>query len=352
MYVNNGGQVLLGVGTITIGNGSTFTEPGDGSFSNVLIIGNGGLFAADAFNDQTRNMFIGTAKNQQSTYNLASNNVVRVLPGGVLRGFSQLTVTTNNLLDVEGGMIGGTVSTNVFKTAGSVSNSTGTVEAWGFFNCSTKFDNTNGTFYTRNSAGSLVCSDEVYIASNNFVQVELGSSPSATFPTICVSNLTVRGAGTLNIVAPGSFGDGTYVLFTNLCSTCTTQVDFEGWTLGSVPNPSATYTVSVSTNVSGGGTNAILLTVSGLSQPLPFQITSIVRTNSGVDGNNDVLIKWNTTGTNNHVLAGYESANGSYSATNAFTSLASIAVTTTATNYLDVGGATNRPTRYYRISSP
>jgi hypothetical protein len=70
-----------------------------------------------------------------------------------------------------------------------------------------------------------------------------------------------------------------------------------------------------------------------------------------VDGNNDLLIKWNTTGTNNHVLVTSGTANGSYSASS-FASLASIAINTATTNYVDVGGATNKPSRYYRISSP
>ncbi|MGA2604821.1 MAG: NHL repeat-containing protein [Verrucomicrobiia bacterium] len=88
--------------------------------------------------------------------------------------------------------------------------------------------------------------------------------------------------------------------------------------------------------------------------PVPFQITSIVVTNSGVDGNNDLLITWNTSGTtNNHVQVTTGTANGSYS-TNGFANVASIVATTATTNYLDVGGATNTTTgaRYYRISSP
>jgi len=88
--------------------------------------------------------------------------------------------------------------------------------------------------------------------------------------------------------------------------------------------------------------------------PVPFQITSIVVTNSGVDGNNDLLITWNTSGTtNNHVQVTTGTANGSYSTTG-FANLANIVVTTATTNYLDVGGATNTTTgaRYYRISSP
>jgi hypothetical protein len=80
---------------------------------------------------------------------------------------------------------------------------------------------------------------------------------------------------------------------------------------------------------------------------LPFQITSIVRPNA-----NDLLLTWNTSGTNNivQITAGI-GASGSFS-TNGFTDLTNIVVTTAATNYLDVGGATNKPARYYRIRSP
>jgi hypothetical protein len=79
-----------------------------------------------------------------------------------------------------------------------------------------------------------------------------------------------------------------------------------------------------------------------------------VLTNSGVDGDNDILITWNTSGTtNNHVQVTTGTANASYS-TAGFANLANVVVTTATTNYLDVGGATNTTTgaRYYRISSP
>ncbi len=81
--------------------------------------------------------------------------------------------------------------------------------------------------------------------------------------------------------------------------------------------------------------------------PPPFQITSIVRTNV-----NDLLITWNTTGTSNIVQVGPGvGAAGSFS-TNSVTDLTNIVVTTATTNLWDVGAATNRPTRYYRVRSP
>jgi uncharacterized repeat protein (TIGR03803 family) len=102
---------------------------------------------------------------------------------------------------------------------------------------------------------------------------------------------------------------------------------------------------------STGGTNnngtTFKLSVPLLPPPPPFQITSIVRTNV-----NDLLITWNTTGTNNIVQVGAGvGAAGSFS-TNSVTDLTNIVVTTATTNLWDVGAATNKPARYYRIRSP
>jgi hypothetical protein len=84
-----------------------------------------------------------------------------------------------------------------------------------------------------------------------------------------------------------------------------------------------------------------------IASPAPFQITSIVLTNG-----TDLLITWNTSGISNivQVTAGV-GASGSYSATG-FVDLTNLVVTTTTTNFWDVGAATNRPARYYRIRSP
>jgi len=93
--------------------------------------------------------------------------------------------------------------------------------------------------------------------------------------------------------------------------------------------------------LSWGGTVDIVTTFA------PFQITSITPTNA-----NDLLITWNTTGISNIVqIAAGADASGSFS-TNGFTDLTNIAVTTTTTNFWDVGAANNMPARYYRIRSP
>lgn len=77
----------------------------------------------------------------------------------------------------------------------------------------------------------------------------------------------------------------------------------------------------------------------------PFRINAITRQG------NDILIRWTTQGgtTNRVQVAG--TASGSYS--NNFTNLSPVVVPRgnylASTNYLDVGGATNMPARYYRV---
>jgi hypothetical protein len=98
----------------------------------------------------------------------------------------------------------------------------------------------------------------------------------------------------------------------------------------------------------GGNPSGFRVELNGTASPVTaFQITSIVLTNA-----KDLLITWNTSGTNNivQVSAGM-GAKGSFS-TNGFTDLTNIVVTTTTTNFWDVGATTNRPARYYRIRSP
>jgi hypothetical protein len=79
----------------------------------------------------------------------------------------------------------------------------------------------------------------------------------------------------------------------------------------------------------------------------PFQITSIVRS-----GNN-VILSWNTAGgLTNQVEVTSGLTGGSYAATG-FTNLGAQMLIggsgLTTTNYTDVGGATNTPSRYYRV---
>jgi len=77
----------------------------------------------------------------------------------------------------------------------------------------------------------------------------------------------------------------------------------------------------------------------------PFRITSIVQQG------NDVLLTWRTAGGKTNVVQATRGVSGNYS--NSFTDLSPIIVPNgdglISANYTDVGGATNKPARYYRV---
>jgi hypothetical protein len=75
-----------------------------------------------------------------------------------------------------------------------------------------------------------------------------------------------------------------------------------------------------------------------------LKITSIARS-----GNN-IVLAWTTEGITNIVQV-TTNTTGNYN-TNNFVNLANLVITTITTNYVDVGGATNKPARYYRIREP
>jgi hypothetical protein len=106
------------------------------------------------------------------------------------------------------------------------------------------------------------------------------------------------------------------------------------------------------TGVVGTALGQLVLTQSGLSfqttaAPSVFQITSLVLTGA------DAVVSWKTTGiTTNVVQAANGGLGGSYN-TNNFQDISGPIIIGTAgvttANFTDVGGATNRPSRFYRI---
>src|SRR5208282_3452276 len=114
------------------------------------------------------------------------------------------------------------------------------------------------------------------------------------------------------------------------------------------PSASTTGTFYVTVVADNNGTPPLGAAVSFLltvSPPPALQILSIQRQG------NDVLLTWSTPGGTNFVQATNGGPGGTYS--NNFTDIPSsitfVPESGGATNYLDVGGATNKPARYYRI---
>jgi fibronectin-binding autotransporter adhesin len=182
-------------------------------------------------------------------------------------------------------------------------------------------------------SGSIVLNAATF-ASSATLQFALGSNSVAAV----ISNNLVLG-GTLNITDAGGFTNATYTLF-----TYGGALTYSGLTIGATPNPSVTYTI---TNTPG---QVKLLVGGGSSPPSPstFQITSIARQSSSI------VLTWTASGgTSNTVQATNGSGNGSYNSSG-FADISSLIIIpgtgTVTTNYTDVGGATNLPARYYRVS--
>jgi hypothetical protein len=349
VIVDTGALLFIAGGHAVVG--SRETNPvgtNSPSINNKLIFSNGGN------GDSSNHTFqIGWADNDVDTSPVSSTgNVCIVQSGCSFTNISVAMIRSNNSLFVYGGTFGGGY-TNIF--GGSTTNQ-GNLTCWGTL-MGSLVGSSNSTTIISNNVGALTISHDLVMTNGSVMQIALGS----TFNSITLgSNCTLN--GTINFIDGGGFntvGNHTYTLFTGnfstnvyggACPACTTNpipyyANTNNLTIGTVPNPSATYTISLP------DFHTVNLIVGGLSPALPFKITSITRTNSGVDGNNDILIKWNTSGTNNHLLVTSGTANGSYSA-NGFVNLANFAVSTATTNYVDVGGGTNVPARYYRVSSP
>jgi hypothetical protein len=199
------------------------------------------------------------------------------------------------------------------------------------------------------AGGQMVVSNGTMMASSmsvGDVAESLGTLTVAGGISSVFSNLTI-GFGC------GSTGTGTVIITGGSLFVTNTAhnavLDFESGTL-TLSGGTLVADIFVKTNPCAffqqtGGT----LVVGGVTNPFspPFQITSIVRTNAS-----DLLITWNTTGSSDIVQVSVGTgASGSY-ATNGFTDVTNIVVTTATTNFWDVGAATNRPARYYRIRSP
>lgn len=261
-------------------------------------------------------------------YNCGANILTGTCADGTLMAYSVFVVLgTHN-----GGYANGSVGQEVIQMQNAalagLAASTGTVETNGPKGVGNAASETNT--YSPSGFNPIYAAWELS-AANNAINATLtpGASTPLDHPIFIIDNYT-------SSQLPSSISVGT-----------------------GLTNAGVNYFVSVDTNgqrlwitVNRVISNALALVVNfAASSP---SITSITRTNSGVDGNNDILINWSANGTtNNHVQVATGTANGSFSA-NTFANLANIVVTTPTTNYLDVGGTTNTATgsRYYRISSP
>jgi polygalacturonase len=240
----------------------------------------------------------------------------------------------------------------------------------------------NGTLAPGNSPGTLTISNDVTVSGGAVVQYELGTASDLT---VVSGNLTL--GGTLNVTDAGGFTNATYTLFTYGGALNNT-----GLTVGMIPSTNFNYTIDT------GTAGQVNLVVSNPTPPPPvdpfvawqllyFGCTNLVtcpqaagdadfdgdgisNTNEFLAGTNptnsasglriistvrrttDVVITWTTAGGfTNTIQATSGNGNGGY--TNNFADISGpISIQgsgDTTTNYVDGGGATNSPSRYYRV---
>jgi hypothetical protein len=175
---------------------------------------------------------------------------------------------------------------------------------------------------------SMLVASNAVISTNATLLFALGTN---SIPVVVSDNLTL--AGTLNVAdAGGFFSASSYTLF-----TYGGALNYSGLTIGTTPS---NVTCTIDTSVAG----LINLTVSGGVTPPStgtFQIVSITRSV------NDITIAWTAASTGTNVV---QAENGNCNTNNFSDISGSIIVSGGVTNsYIDVGGATNAPSRFYRV---
>jgi autotransporter-associated beta strand protein len=342
--------LIISNGTLQIGNGNASATLGTGNvLNNATLTFNHSDMAANAL------VISGTGQLIHLGSGALSMTVGSTYSGG--------TIVSNGTLLVNNTVGSGTGTGAVTVVSGATLGGTGVIAGPVAV---------NGTLAPGSSVGTLTISNNLVLNSGTVLAYDLGTSSDLAR----VSGTLTLG-GTLNISNAGGFGAGTYVLFTYGGS-----LTYSGVSIGSAP---AGYNYSIDTGTVGqvklvvsawtafqqwqmnyfGCTNCPQAApdadplgkgMSNTNQFLaglnPTNSASALRIISAVPQSNDVVITWTTAGLRtNAVQATAGDANGGY-ATN-FTNISGSIIIPgsgdTTTNYVDTGGASNTPSRYYRI---
>jgi len=200
-----------------------------------------------------------------------------------------------------------------------------------------------------NGVDSIIISNSG-VTTSVVVNVQISNFPPIPAP---ISNQTIVAGTLLNIPIDFTDPSGNAIrLSASSLPSFVTLTDYGDGTglLQVSPTASTSGTFYITVVASNNGTpslGAAVTFVLTISPQPPFQILSIQRQGS------DALIAWTTFGgANNVVQAANGAADGSYS--NNFADIGPDiiipGISAVTTNYLDVGGFTNRPARYYRVA--
>ena len=384
--------VKAGTGTLTINTTNTYTGSttvSDGTLilngsldqSPVIIqsrgtfqIGNGGATGALGTNNIVNNGTLVFNRSDAITNPVVISGAGKLvqLGGGTLtltisNTYTGGTIVSNGTLLVNNAVGSGTGTGAVTVAVGATLGGTGMIRG----------PMTIGTGATLSpgsgGAGVLTVSNNLVVNNAAVLQYDLGTSSDLT---VVSSNLTLT--GTLNVSNAGGFGAGTYTLF-----TYGKTLTYNGLSMGVVP---AGYNYSIDigtagqvklvvtslltpfeqwqTNYFGSTTNPLAAadadpdgdgmsnTNEFLAGTDPTNSLSGLRIISVLAQSNDVNITWATAGgRTNAVQATVGDANGGY--TNNFNDISGSIIIPgsgdATTNFTEIGGATNNPSRYYRI---
>jgi fibronectin-binding autotransporter adhesin len=371
-------NVISGSGSLTKLGGSTLTLIGANTYggpttisAGTLQIGNGGTAGALGTNSVINNGTLTFNRSDAISAGSVISGSGRLvqLGGGTLvltraNTYSGGTTVSNGTLLANNAAGSGTGTGAVMVVNGATLGGSGTIGG---------LVTVNGTVAPGSSVGTLTISNSLVVNSGAALAYELGT---ASDRTVVSSNLTV--GGTLNVTDSGGFTNGTYMLFSyggtltyngvsigsaladynyDISTNTTGRIDlvvtplltpFQQWQMnyfGSTTNPAA----AASADPDGDGPNNWAEFLSGTN---PTNSLSALRIVSVLSQGNDVDIIWATGGgRTNAVQATAGDADGGY--TTNFTDFSGLIILPgsgdATTNYVDAGGATNTPARYYRI---
>ena len=175
---------------------------------------------------------------------------------------------------------------------------------------------------------STVQASNATFSSTAVIQFALGTTTN----TVVVSKDLTLG-GTINITNGGGLTNATYTLFTYGGIFTSNAL-----AIGTTPT---NFTCAIDSSSVAGKVNLIVSQSQSSSSTGTFQIVSIARSTD------DIVIQWTAANTGNNAV---QAENGDCN-TNNFSDLSgTIPVSAGVTNsYTDLGGATNAPSRFYRI---
>jgi T5SS/PEP-CTERM-associated repeat protein len=360
MTISGGGAVrdrtgFIGEGGASVSNVVIITDPGslwshdavgtsgggqmvfgDASVGNQLITSNGGAIYSSSIifgNNTASASNSATITGAGSTWYIAPG----VGGGGLEVGNggpgSQLTISDGGAVHVTHGIIG-------FAGKNDKVTVTGAGAVWDDMVDLTVGSNGKTNTLTIGPGGAVTATNLYisYLAGSvgNHVDVEGGTMFVTTLATI--GNLNCSSSGTITV-------DTGYLIVTNAAHNALLEVLNGTLALngGTTIVDRLEITNACARFAHAGGT---LIVGSYVFDTNKFRSTAVT------PSSNDVLLTWMMgLGATNALQAAAGNANGGYT-TNAFTDIFVVtnnSAAGTITNYLDVGGATNKPARYYRV---